>query len=230
CIYGSIPEIAYAYVRYSEGVDVKGRVLKYDIDITDEAGRIVVAMKEFMVRALQRGGGEGVGPEARSESGVLYATTRWEEDVLGTVEGGQRDADRLIVLAGGEEWMRELLSGEYPDAEVIGLSASVEDAGLNVESWFVEVFEKIRGRLEGRPKRVQRILVLVPDGDDGYCYAPVAGLLRTARIENPRIEGRVIYSPVLTDDNREQFAAMVRLESASGAGVDIEVRYDEGFK
>ncbi|GAX60236.1 beta-ketoacyl synthase, partial [Candidatus Scalindua japonica] len=221
-IYGSIPETAYAYVRYSEGVDIKGRVLKYDITITDEEGRMVVEMKEFMVRALQ--GGEGA-LKPQSDHDVLYATSRWDDHTLQDVET-KDDVDYLIVIAESEEELRELLSAECPDAEVVGLSASKKKTGRDVEGMFIEIFEKIRGRLEGKPKRVQRILVLVPDGDAGYCYAPLAGLLKTAHMENPRIEGKVVYCPVFTEESRAQFVTMVKQESASEVGGDREVRYE----
>ncbi|GAX60238.1 polyketide synthase module and related protein [Candidatus Scalindua japonica] len=225
-IYGSIPETAYAYVRFSEGADIEGRVLKYDIDITDEEGRIVVEMKEFMVMALQ--GGEGA-LKPQSDCDVLYATTRWEDHALQGVEA-KSDVDYLIVIADSGEGLSELLSAECPDAEIVALSTSAKDVGRDVEGMFIEVFEKIRGRLENKPKRVQRILVLVPDGDAGYCYAPLAGLLKTAHIEGPRIEGRMIYCPLFTEESRAQFVAMVKQESASEVGGDIEVRYSDGVK
>jgi Short-chain dehydrogenases of various substrate specificities len=136
----------------------------------------------------------------------------------------------LIVLAGSGVGLRELLSSECPDAEIVDLSASVKETGRDIENWFIDVFEKVRERLDGRPKRVQRILVLVPDGDDCYCYAPLAGLLRTARIEQPRVEGKVIYCPAFTEESRDQFAAMVKREYASAESGDIEVRYGECLK
>jgi acyl transferase domain-containing protein/SAM-dependent methyltransferase/acyl carrier protein len=51
-IYGTLPEQAYAYARYSAGTAPQAGVVKYDVALADEQGEIVVFFSEFTVRAF----------------------------------------------------------------------------------------------------------------------------------------------------------------------------------
>ncbi|GAX60248.1 beta-ketoacyl synthase [Candidatus Scalindua japonica] len=161
-IYGPIPESAYAYVRYSPGVDPQGQVLKYDIEITDELGQVVVKLKEFTVRVLQDARPSVQLSTAQAERGVLYTTTQWYEQSLQSgLAQGTGVVESLVIVDSQEEALLETIALEYPKAEVISLAPRCKAIYKVVETRFIEVFDKIKSCLGATPNRVQQILILV---------------------------------------------------------------------
>ncbi|GAX60249.1 beta-ketoacyl synthase [Candidatus Scalindua japonica] len=230
-IYGQIPGSAYAYVRYSSGADPQGKVFKYDIDITDSQGQIVVVLKEFVVRALEKKETSGKPSATQAGQGLLYTTTVWQEQPMQSIPALESSlVDRLIIVDIHDGGLLEALASVYPETEIISfapLGKVIDDA---VEAKFIEVFDKIKSCLEAKTKRVQQILILVPDTEERYCYAPLAGLIKTAYLENPRIRGKVIYYPEKITDHEQQLLTILKQELHPSADQDIEVLYSAGIK
>ncbi|GAX60242.1 beta-ketoacyl synthase [Candidatus Scalindua japonica] len=230
-IYGPIPESAYAYVRYSPGVDPQGQVLKYDIEITDELGQVVVKLKEFTVRVLQDARPSVQLSTAQAERGVLYTTTQWYEQSLQSgLAQGTGVVESLVIVDSQEEALLETIALEYPKAEVISLAPRCKAIYKVVETRFIEVFDKIKSCLGATPNRVQQILILVPDTEEGYCDAPLAGLIKTLQLESPRTRGKVIYYPEIAIRHKQHLLSILKQESNLSADHDIEVRYSEDLK
>ena len=162
---------------------------------------------------------------------ILYTTTLWQKQSLPTGSAQEPTlADRLIILDSQDEVLLESLASEHPKAEIIGLTPRGKVIDRAIETWFIEVFDKIKCRLEAKPKQVQQILILAPDTEERYCYAPLVGLLKTAHIENPRIQGKIAYYPGLTVDHKNELLTILKRESDPAVSQDIEVRYSEDLK
>jgi SAM-dependent methyltransferase/acyl carrier protein len=131
-IYGAPPERAYAYARYSAGVDPQGAVLKYDVAIADEQGEIIVSFTEFTVRALAKAqasdidkakrsnGRNGYETEAQRSPVAKYYDAYGDEITLAETEDLYLNYLPFPQILKGFSWVK-LLSNRYDDRRVIQL-------------------------------------------------------------------------------------------------------------
>ena len=213
-IFGAIPQISYAYARYSPGADPEATVIKYDVDITDASGRVMVALRGLNIRALKR--------EQPKQENVLFATTQWQEQEY------QREAfsgNSLILLAAQDEALIKKMQAGLPNAEVMALQSADGPVADRVDAHFTAVFAELKQRLAARLKTPLKILVLAPDNQESYSYACLSGLLKSAYLENPNLRGKVVYFPEPTDAHVETIIKILGQELETQEQ-DTEIRYD----
>ena len=229
CIHGPLLDSVYAYVRYSPNIDPRGRVLKYDILITDEEGRILVALKEVAVRAFHKDRSPVEGSAAsQAMPEILYLVPEWKKELLPAAEEEAAAMDQIILLADQGRDLSEAMLAEYPQAEIIMLSITGASIGAALERRFIEVLERIKKRLEASSGPARQIMLLIPDTEKSYVYAPFTGLLKTARLEHPKIWVKIIYYTAEPKQDHRPFLTFLREELHPAARQDLEVRYGGG--
>ena len=85
---------------------------------------------------------------------------------------------------------------------------------------FKRCFSHIKHLMENKPSSAQTLVVITSENIPAYCYAPILGLLKTARLENPEIQGKIVQLPELKP---KQAADILMKETRTTA--DMEVRY-----
>ena len=96
---------------------------------------------------------------------------------------------------------------------------TIENPGGIIDA-FKRCFFHIKHLMENKPSGAQTVVVVTSEDIPGYCYAPISGLLKTARLENPEIQGKIVQLPGL---NPKQAADILLKEARTTA--DTEVRY-----
>ncbi|OMG70327.1 SDR family NAD(P)-dependent oxidoreductase, partial [Burkholderia ubonensis] len=199
-------ERMWSYVRFSAGSQASDRVQKLDFDLCDDAGRVCVRFVGLSVRTLDAG-------DEASASQTLLLEPAWR---AAAVEGDPVEVTSHLVLLGDGEVDGDALSAQLgvrcerlPD----DYAAQAECVLARLQTLFTE-------------KRNERVLmqVVVPGSGAGQVSSGLAGLLRSARLENAKFVGQLIE--VAQGETAEGLAARLR-ENARRAN-DVRIRYADG--
>lgn len=225
-IYKEMPERAYAYVSLSSAN-------KHDIELVDEKGESIVSFKGFTASiqgALQgRANSEKNTEKSVAQSNVIYAIAQWQESPLSGDKGLKKTASSdaaapIFILAEENPELNNLLCQRWPTASIETLAPVGKDIAKTVQANFLQVFQRVKTCIAEKPKRIQPIVILVPENEDAYLHAGFAALLKTARFENAKIAGKLIRYAV--DDKINDFAERVAAEMDQAAQ-DVEVCYTQ---
>ncbi|WP_437616958.1 SDR family NAD(P)-dependent oxidoreductase [Sorangium sp. So ce834] len=112
---GPLGRRVYAHVKRCEGGEQRSGQ-RYDVWILDEQGRLLVELREFLLRSVSRGGERSTKPLARAAASSaswerIYYRPIWSESLLreGSGQRGRFDpSGSLLLLADGKEGAGEL--------------------------------------------------------------------------------------------------------------------------
>ncbi|WP_188068929.1 SDR family NAD(P)-dependent oxidoreductase [Brevibacillus brevis] len=112
-IYENHPAVKYALIRFSDNVQAENETATLDIELCDEAGRIVVRMRDFSIGSEKRG----------TTVGTTMLTPVWNAVSVEKGEVIPAKSDQVVIVC-AEEKDRSLLQRHYPQASVIQLEPS----------------------------------------------------------------------------------------------------------
>ncbi|WP_438037264.1 SDR family NAD(P)-dependent oxidoreductase [Sorangium sp. So ce204] len=100
-VVGPLPDVCFAYVRLLGGDQaLRSAVQKFDVLISDEAGKVLVRIKNFVCRPMQPAGPTTAAAElaaTRAPGSVVYLGTTWEPAAL-PLEAAARALSRPVLL------------------------------------------------------------------------------------------------------------------------------------
>ncbi|WP_394849113.1 SDR family NAD(P)-dependent oxidoreductase [Pendulispora brunnea] len=200
-IHAPTPEIAYVHIRESAGR--RGDAVRtYDLAVLDERGRCAIALRGFTAVATNI---------AQPRSPVVYASPCWEAQPLAEAAAVQPREAPVFVLATADAELHRALQTQWPGAKVEELSGGIE-------ANFVQVLTALKRCIQAKPQRVQPFYVLA--GDDSHAHGAWPGLLKTAQMEYPKLQCKVVRYPT----DRDSLVRWLRAE-IEGASPDVEIRY-----
>ena len=179
---------------YSHVTHSPAGIAKYDVTVLDKTGNVLLQLKRFTARQMALTP-ITVSSQKETPTDVLYATTEWQ--------------DKPLVVAGGQT-----------PFELFELSVAATSTPEEIISTFKEAFNQIKAMLASKPQEAQRLIWTVSDTVLEYSYASIVGLVKTARLENPNLLGKVIVLPKL---NSARNKTMIDREAQDMT--DVEVRY-----
>ncbi|MFI5813785.1 SDR family NAD(P)-dependent oxidoreductase [Streptomyces sp. NPDC051643] len=205
----------WAWVRRSPGSRVPDT---FDIDVCDGEGVVSVRIRGLVQRTAP----------SKSEPApvrVVTAVPRWTDAPV--VPGAGQAADSPSVhgfLTGPAAALRSDVAratgfsvDRLPD---VSRARTADGVGEVLDAFFAQV----RGVVTTSPRKPHRFVVLVDDRTPRHFHAPLAGLLRTAVLENPLVSGRVVRVPDLDIATPEHIASILRTEAAADTS-DAEIRH-----
>jgi acyl transferase domain-containing protein/acyl carrier protein len=212
----------------SDGTDVDGRavgaggvsaggsgssVRRLDLQVLDEAGWECVRLKGFSTRVLEAHAGDATDAVPVPADATLLLKKQWVE--VETTDGAAWTGERLVWLDPAYEAhaaplnvpVRILQSARVlEDASVRQLTSGADatDAQRPTDAWRPddvcwEVLEQLRSVLQGRPKKPLWLQVVLREQAGEALSAALAGLLKSATQENPKIRGEVLRVPADVD-------------------------------
>ena len=214
-IYGGLPEFAYVYVRPSEGLGFQTGVKKYDIDLTDNNGKVVISFKGYTTISM----------EPPSKKNIVYATPQWQTQALFKEIKPSQTADPIFVLEEGALTLQKSLSKQWPGAHIEVLQTSDEDVAEQIQINFLQVFKSIHTCIQKKPKTPQSLIILIPENQKSYRHAIFTGLLKTARLESSKVAGKIIVYDCEEKRLPKGFLAGLEAEVKDIKG-EVEIRYD----
>lgn len=129
-IYGPCPAEAWAYLRFSQGVQASDPILKFDIDLCNEQGDIFACIRNFAMRVLEGsnqwvGAPKGTAVQAsnRPPVGALALYPVWK--AVSDEKAPKLPAvQEQVVIIGGSESTIHAISLIYPHANQVHIDTS----------------------------------------------------------------------------------------------------------
>jgi polyketide synthase PksL len=195
-----------SWVRFASGSSAAGVVVKLDIDLCDAAGNVCVQLRGFTSRTLTH----DLSAVRAGAIGTLLATPVWQTSAAHATQS--TFAEEHVLLC------------DLPQAARNGWIVLRTDERKTIAERYSELalacFESIQSILQRKPQGNVLVRIVVAD----ELFSGLAGLLRTASLENPRVTGQLILvPPTITGAD-----LTARFESEHP--LDVIVRYDHGAR
>ncbi|MED1915622.1 SDR family NAD(P)-dependent oxidoreductase [Bacillus thuringiensis] len=228
-IYSASTAAVWASVRYSDGNAAMQNVQKLDIDLCDEQGKICVSMKGFTTRMLEAEKAAGVAKskgtgESRKITSTLMLRPAWIEKAI-PKEAKAPDYEQHVVMLcepGQISW--DSILSQINGARFLALQSDQKGIAERFQAYAVQAFEEIKALLQAKPKGKVLIQIVAPLQSEQSLFAGIAGLLKTAQIENPKVIGQLIEI-----DSIEDSAGLAeKLKANSLCPADSQIRYQFG--
>lgn len=215
------PSAMWAFVRRSAGDKAGTRLRKADVDLCDEQGNVCVRITGFSTRVPDRETGPAAFP---AEAGTLLLKPCWQEqavDETATVPGYTQHVVMLCEVAGINS---DSVEREMDGVRCITLQAERESIAERFQSYALQLLEEVHRILKTQANGQALVQLAVPGQGEQRLLTGLAGLLKTAQLENPKFTGQLIEAE-LQDD-----AASIinKLQENSLSPGDNHVRYQEG--
>jgi polyketide synthase PksN len=220
CIFSPCVSEMFAWVRLAGATRLSDSVIKLDIDLCDEHGRVCVQMRGFSARALSPDAGASA--TRKAAPGCLFAAPVWQASVEPPTPNEY--AEWHVVLCefpgvNGSE-LESLLSG----SQCLSLDRTWEHKNIaeRYSECALACFERIQSILQRKPAGKTLIQVVVPIEPEQAPFAGLLGLLKTAALESQQIAGQVILVPtdIATGDLSR------RLQEDKGHAADALIRHE----
>jgi polyketide synthase PksN len=191
----------WALIRHSQeqrpSLRSEGQQLSFDIDICDPAGKICVQIEGFSSRVIKKGVSSVKGRSVPKNRNALLIEPCWQPE-----EAIHRNADTdpaatipwashtVIVIENNE--LAGSLSRQIPGIRCLALDHTYSTIAEGFEQFALDIFKEVKQLLASRPKEPVLMQVVTPFEDEKQVLLAVAGLLKTARLENSFFSGQVI--------------------------------------
>jgi len=204
-----------AWARYSPGSQPDDYVVKLDIDLCDERGNVCVQLHGFSSR--------GPGKENTTETLLTPIWQVQSADGIAGVEHAQHD----VILCELASVNIEKLGSLLPQSNCTALrDAQERSIAQRYSDYALACFERIQAILLGRPQGRVLVHVVIADHEEQTLLAGLAGLLKTAALENPQLVGKLLlvsHSTTAEDLGRQ-------LQEEKAGALDTVVRYEQGVR
>ncbi|MCX2924138.1 SDR family NAD(P)-dependent oxidoreductase [Streptomyces sp. NEAU-W12] len=221
-IAGDCARSMWAWVRPSGGRQEDSGVRRLDIDLCDDNGTVALRLKGLSVRAYSAGK-TGTGKAGTGEAGAFLAAPHWvgDEHRGGAREGGPATVTAVVGLPGVADVL-EARAG----ARVVRLESGASGLDGRFSDYAAQLFGVVREVLAERSH--DEVCVQVVAGADGQSsvWSGLAGVVRTAALENPRVTGQVVLVEPWEEPERAAGWAVADRAAAD----DAVVRYRGGAR
>lgn len=212
----------YAWIRHSKTTRPDDKIVKLDIELCDAEGNVCVQLRGFSSRTLGPSANPSTLP-APADSGIVLASPVWKPVEIQEVN--PTDVDQYHILLYGlthktAERLRALIPTDYIheiSAQSSNIAGRFIDAALNC-------FELIRSFIEKKIQGRIFVQIVIPDEADSKLLAGLSGLLKSATLEYPDIQGQIL----LLDKRATSDELAAHLQSAYGQTKDTLIRYSAG--
>jgi acyl transferase domain-containing protein len=220
-IFGPCNSAACAVIRYGEGSRPGDKVEQFDIDLCDLGGEVRVRMKGLSARVLE--GDDVVGRTASAATMLLRP--EWRDEPIGAGVSVEYE-QRLVVLVEAGGISPEELEALVPGARCLAFEAGAAGIAERYAECAAKLCSEIRGLLLARPAGSVLVQVVVPTDGKRAVFSGLAGLLKTARLENPKLVGQLIE----VEPGEDASSIAAKLLDNGRTPVEVQVGYRNGSR
>lgn len=219
---GPCDPVMWAHVRLTGGQAADAATRTLQIDLYDRNGERRIALKDLALRVLKQENSAVRASAAEGQLPLIVTDGGWQVAPLELRKERQKPKVHLFLagvsgetatnLSKKTDWTVETL----PDVAGLGAAEAAEIV-------FAAASDAIREILRSRLVDPVTFLVLATEGVPAPVIAPLAGLLKTAGIENPKVSGRVIS---VSGKNSEDRLKSIATSEIQARDTFTELRYD----
>ncbi|MBP2630737.1 MAG: Beta-ketoacyl-acyl-carrier-protein synthase 6-deoxyerythronolide-B synthase, partial [Firmicutes bacterium] len=219
-IFANCTAYMWASVRYSPDSKAGDTVQKFDIDLSDDNGKVCVQMRGFSMRSPQ---GE-IRASSTQQNGVLMLHPQWREADLQQECILPSYVQHLVIVCETDKISAESIKNQMQNVKCITLEAKEEDIAGRFSAYAIRVFEEIQTLIKGNPKGEALIQIVISPEKEGQLYSGLSGLLKTAHLEHPKLIGQIIE--IDKNDDSEKIIEQIKVNSCCPQ--DTQIRYHGG--
>ncbi|MFA6174053.1 MAG: SDR family NAD(P)-dependent oxidoreductase [Kiritimatiellales bacterium] len=211
-IYRPLPQQIYAYVRRHGEVGPSGNIETVDIDLLDSQGLRLASLQGFTTVFGQQ------------DDELVFATPEWRDQSLSEPVQPVRTAAPVFILTEHQHALHKALQAKWPTAQIEIMPDLGEDLAIGMERCFLQLFRRCRQMINEKSGGIQPLLLLIPHSEQAALYGGLSGLLKTVRLEHPRIAAKTVGYQLADDAAIARFVSRLAAEIDSPRG-DAEIRY-----
>ncbi|HML90575.1 MAG TPA: SDR family NAD(P)-dependent oxidoreductase, partial [Methylomusa anaerophila] len=216
-IFDNCTAVMWAHIRPSAGSVAGERLQKLDIDLCNDQGHICVRLKAFTSRTLE-------GELDAGTYGTLLLEPCWREQPVARELPASTYAQHLVILCEPDNISPEDVGIRMNKVRCLSLKSAQPEIGERFQTYAAQVFEEIQSILKDKIKEQVLIQIVAAGLNEEQLCAGLAGLLKTARLENPRLMGQLIC----VEPGQDTETIIEQLKENSRSPQDQEVRYQDG--
>ncbi|MBF0452843.1 MAG: SDR family NAD(P)-dependent oxidoreductase, partial [Candidatus Magnetomorum sp.] len=127
----------------------------------------------------------------------------------------------IIALCHSNDNLKDHIQEKFSDADVFALKSNLSDTDEQYKENASQLFEKIQKILKTQPKGNVVFQVINAGNKNNQFFSGFSGLLKTARLENPRFKGQLI-------DIQDDITIETIIEENKIDSTEIHIRYSNG--
>ena len=183
----------YAWVRHPPGSKPEDRIIKLDIDLCDNKGNVCVQMREFSSRMVTTATSTD---ESHDRTvGTIFATPVWEPSTITKLSETEQleYAEQHIILCEIHQAIAKQFGTLIPHSQCLPLEAGLDkNIAERYNEYALACFERIQKILTSKPQGKILVQIVIANNTEERLFAGLSGLLKTAALENPLINGQII--------------------------------------
>lgn len=220
-IYGKCTSSMWALIREGNDGKAGAGIRKLDIDLCDEDGNVRARMSGFSSRVLE---GDIHAGKASPPIGTLLLRPHWREMPVEEGTEAASHSGHVVILCEFDPSVGAEIGSRIPGVHCRNLKSKNQGVAERFTLYAEQIFAEIHRIIKDKPEADVLVQVVVPTDGEGNLLSGLAGLLRTARLESPRIVGQLIG--MSADTHADRIAK--RLDENARRPADAEIQYRDG--
>lgn len=212
--------VMWAHVQYSDQVTPGGQSKKVDIDLFDEQGTLCVRMRELSWR--ERSEEESL-LQSQADSDTLMMNPIWKEQDIFRDTKYANDQDYCIVLCEMDDVVKKRMETDVDGARILSLQSNRNGVKERFHDYSVKLLEELQSILKGGTRTKAFMQVVFSKQGDQQLMSGLAGLLKTARLENPKLAAQMIE--IESGETPEELVSKLKSNLHTR---DFHIRYEAG--
>ncbi|QNV57856.1 Polyketide synthase PksN [Paenibacillus polymyxa E681] len=162
--------------------------------------------------------------DVTSSRTLLFEPTWKKQDVPLEAEVPAYDR-RMVLLCEPDEALHERLEASLNGAvQVLAFQSGKSRVDERFQAYAIQAFESIQSILKDKPEGRVLVQIVVRNAGEGRLFSGLSGLLKTARLENPKFIGQLIE----VDQGEQAEGILAKLEDNSRSPMNSWIRYENG--
>ena len=227
-IFGECASVMWAVLKPDARSKARDKVQKINIDLCDQQGNIRIRMKGLSSRVLEE---KLASPDAPFSPEILLAEPVWREREVNREAARINYAQHVIMFSEHCGFAENLQEGMERELREIAakcrkglLRTSQKEIALWYQAYTIQVFEEVQRILQASLQGKVLFQVVIHSQGEEQLLGGLAGILKTANLENPKLIGQLIE--VSFENDLKDITA--KLKENSRRPTDNHICYQEG--
>ncbi|WP_226001895.1 non-ribosomal peptide synthetase, partial [Paenibacillus sp. BJ-4] len=213
---------------WAKGFNIDWRLLYYDV----KPKRISLPTYPFAEERCWAPELETEAARARTAEAPAVTASRtlmfepaWKEQDVSLEAEAPAYEQRIVLLCEPDEALHERLAAKVNGlAQVLAFQSGKNRVDERFQAYAAQAFESIQSILKDKPEGRVLVQIVVRNSGEGRLFSGLSGLLKTARLENPKFIGQLIE----VEKGESAEGLLAKLKDNSRSPVDGWIRYADG--